>query len=361
VTQLLTRAERKSQRKRPSGCAVAMIVVGVLIVVAIAAGAVAWQLLFKAENPVAPGQTVIYTVHKGDSASTIAVELAKRGIVANALMFRIQAKRSKNGSLLKPGTYTLATGMPYEIVLSKLASGPDVVYYTVTIPEGFTARRVAARMAAQAHVSESEMLDLVLHGAPTFAAKYPFVNGAYGGSLEGYLFPKTYTIKKGTKPEAIVELMLHQFQVDTADLDLATAKKRGLGLSDVVTIASIIERETRLSREYRLVSSVIYNRLALPMRLQLDSTVFYGLPEGTKVLHSADIQNHTPWNTYRRDGLPLTPICNPGTEALKAAANPKKTPYLYYVLTSKDGSQTFTTNYADFLKAVKKYRTLFGY
>ena len=97
------------------------------------------------------------------------------------------------------------------------------------------------------------------------------------------------------------------------------------------------------------------------MRLQLDSTVFYGLPEGTKVLHPSDIAKHTPWNTYRRAGLPLTPICNPGLEALRAAAKPAKTPYLYYVLTNKDGSQTFTTNYADFLKAVKKYRALFGY
>jgi UPF0755 protein len=330
-------------------------------VFAILAGAVAWQMLFRAENPVAAGQSVMFVVKRGDSTKTIAASLASKGIVANSLMFRWRARNTQLGSKLKPGTYSLATGMPYDIVLTKLASGPDVVYYDVTIPEGFTAKRVAARMAAQAHVDGVKMLDLVEHGAPIFAPKYPFLKGAYNGSLEGFLFPKTYHIKKGTTPEAIVEMMLHQFDAETADLDLSYASKRGMGMREVVTIASIVERETRLAKEYRLVSSVIYNRLALPMRLQLDSTVFYSLPEGTKVLRKSDLAAHNAWNTYTRDGLPLTPLCNPGIRAIQAAAKPAKTKYLYYVLTSKDGSQTFATNYADFLKAVRKYRALFGY
>jgi len=155
--------------------------------------------------------------------------------------------------------------------------------------------------------------------------------------------------------------MLDQFDVEIATVDLSYAEKRNLTVRDVVTIGSIIEREVRLPREYPLVSSVIYNRLKLPMRLQLDSTVFYSLPEGTKILRKSDLDAKTAWNTYTRDGLPLTPICNPGIKAIKAAARPKQTKYLYYVLTSKDGSQTFATNYEDFLKAVRKYRKLFGY
>jgi len=363
VTQQFSRADRKkaTSGRRPSGCRIVAAVMAILVVLAIVAGAVAWQMLFRAQNPVAPGQAVQFVVRTGDTTKVIASSLATKGIVANALMFRLRARNTALGSKLKPGTYSLSTGMPYDIVLQKLAAGPDVVYYDVTIPEGFTARRVAARLSAQAHVDEARMLDLVLHGAPVFAPKYPYLKGAYNGSLEGYLFPKTYHIKKGTKPEAIIEMMLHQFDIETADLDLSYATKRGMGLKDVVTIASIVERETRLAKEYRLVSSVIYNRLALPMRLQLDSTVFYSLPEGTKVLHKKDLAAHTAWNTYQRDGLPLTPLCNPGVKALQAAANPAKTKYLYYVLTSKDGSQTFATNYADFLKAVRKYRALFGY
>ena len=360
MTQPLSRSELRASRSRGRGWRVAFAILTLLLILSAAAVGV-WWTLFRAENPVAAGRPVQFVVRKGDSVSLIGEALAKDGIVTNALMFRLQARNSELAGRLLPGAYMLATGMPYDIVLRRLASGPDIVYYDVTIPEGFTARRIAARMAAQAHVLEADMLDLVLHGAPSFAPDHPYLRGSLDGSLEGYLFPKTYHIKKGTAPEAIVEMMLRQFDVETADLDVSYAKKRGMGLKDVVTIASIVERETKLAREYKVVSSVIYNRLALPMRLQLDSTVFYGLPEGTKVLHPSDIAASTPWNTYRRAGLPRTPICNPGIEALRAAAKPAKTPYLYYVLTSKNGSQTFTTNYADFLKAVKKYRALFGY
>jgi UPF0755 protein len=361
VTQDLTRAESRAGHSRRRGCIAAVGVVVALVVVVSVVGFTAWQMLFRPENPLPAGQPVEFVVPKGATANQIAVSLAKQGIVNSSLMFRLKARDAGLGSKLLPGAYALATGMPYDIVLHKLASGPDIVYYEVTIPEGFTASRVAARMAAQAHVPVAEMLALVLHGAPKFASKHPYLAGAHDGSLEGFLFPKTYLIKKGTTSTAIVEMMLKQFDTETAHLDISLAAKHGMGLYEVVTVASILERETKLPREYKLVSSVIYNRLALPMRLQLDSTVFYGLPEGTKVLRPADIAAPTPWNTYRRAGLPLTPICNPGMAALQAAAAPAKTPYLYYVLTSKDGSQTFTTNYADFLKAVKKYRAIFGY
>lgn len=354
------RSHRTSPR-RSRGCVIALVSLAAVLVVAGVVAATVWQTLFRSENPVAPGQQVEFTVKKGDSVEQIGGALAGQGIVRNAAMFRWQARSSGQASKLKPGTYALATGMPYDMVLDKLVWGPDVVYYDVTIPEGFSARRVAARFAAQAHVSEPEMLELVLHKAAQFEAGHPYLKDAYDGSLEGFLFPKTYRIKKGTKPEAIVEMMLTQFDEEIATVDLSFAKKHHLDAYDVVTIASIIEREVRLQREYRLVSSVIYNRLELPMRLQLDSTVFYALPEGTKILTKADLAAHTPWNTYRRDGLPLTPICNPGIKAIEAAAKPKRTKYLYYVLTSKDGSQTFATNYPDFLKAVEKYRKLFGY
>ncbi len=318
-------------------------------------------MLLRPANPVAAGQPVEFTVKSGQSVEQIGVALAELGVVRNALMFRLKARNSEQATRLKTGTYALSTGMPDELVLEKLASGPDIVYFDVTIPEGFTARRVAARFAKETGVSEDEMLQLVLHGAPKFDKGRPYLKGSHDGSLEGFLFPKTYRVREGTKPEAIVEMMLDQFDEEIAAVDMSYAEKRNLTVRDVVTIGSIIEREVRLSREYPLVSSVVYNRLKLPMRLQLDSTVFYGLPEGTKILTKADLAAKTPWNTYTRDGLPLTPICNPGLAAIKAAAKPKQTKYLYYVLTSKDGSQTFATNYDDFLKAVRKYRKLFGY
>ena len=353
-----SRVARRPKRRRPRAAAVGLAVV-VLLLAAI--GGIAWQMLFRAENPQPRGRGVEFTVEKGQSFTQVAEALAKRGIIANSLMFRIRARGAAETRSIKPGDYKLATGMPYDLVLKKLASGPDIIYYQVTIPEGFTARRVAARFAKETGVSEEEFLALVLHGAPQFEDGHPYLKDAHDGSLEGYLFPKTYRIKQGTKPKAMVELMLKQFDKEITAVDLSDATSRGYTLQQVVTIASILERETKLPKEFPLVSSATYTRHAIPMRLQLDSTVFYGLPEGTTVLHNADLQKPTPWNTYRRAGLPATPICNPGVSAIDAAAHPAKTKYLYYVLTSKDGSQTFTTNYADFLKAVKKYRTLFGY
>ena len=351
---------RRASRKRLGGCAIAGIVAALVLVIAAVAAGTAWQLLYRAENPVAPGQQVEFTVKRGQSVRQIGEALAEEGIVRNALMFRLQVRSSEQDGRLMPGTYSFATGMPYDIVLQKLVSGPDIITFDVTIPEGFTARQVAARFAKETGVPEAEMLDLVSHGAPLFEDEHPYLEGALDGALEGYLFPKTYKVKKGATSEAIVEMMLDQFDKETAGIDLSYAEKRNLDLGDIVTVASILERETKLSREYRLVASVIYNRLKLPMRLQLCATALYGLPEGTKVLSKADLEADTPWNTYARDGLPLTPICNPGIRAIQAAAKPKNTDYLYYALTGRDGSQTFSSNYRDHLKAAQKSRRLTG-
>jgi UPF0755 protein len=317
-------------------------------------------LLYRPQNPVAAGRKVQIKVASGSNATRIGETLASAGVVPSPLMFRLKARQSENGGKLKPGTYTLATGMPYELVLQKLAAGPDIVYHDVTIPEGYTVSRVAERLAKEAGVDKAEFLRLATTGAPEFAAAHPYLQGAVGGSLEGFLFPKTYRIKQGTSARAVIEMMLAQFDQEASTVDMSYAKSKNLTLRDVVIIASILERETQLGREYPIVASVIYNRLHAKMRLQLDSTVFYGLPDGTKVLTKADLARVTPFNTYRRSGLPAGPISSPGLAAIQAAAKPATTPYLYYVLTSKDGSQTFTTNYADFLKAVAKYRKVFG-
>ncbi len=331
-----------------------------VLIVALAAAAVGWDLFLKPDTKMAPGKPVELTIARGSGTQTIAEQLSSAGVVKNALMFRWHARQAGVDGKLKPGQYLLATGMPDTLVLEKLQKGPNIVYYDVPIPEGFNVNQIAARFAARTGVSEAEMLQLLKHGAPQFAAEHPYVKGAYGDSLEGYLFPKTYRIKKGTRPEKIVDMMLDQFDEEIATVDLSYAKSKNLTVADVVTIASIIEREVRLSKEYPLVSSVIYNRLKAGMRLQLDSTVFYFLPPGTKVIRKSDLQNPNPYNTYANAGLPPGPLASPGLRAIEAAAHPAKTKYYYYVLTGKDGSQTFTNSYSDFLKAVEVYRRTFG-
>jgi UPF0755 protein len=347
-----------SRLQRHKGNRVGIIVVMVaaaLIVVGVATG---WWLLTRTEHPKAAGQRVEVRLPQGASTEQIARTLSSYGVINNGLMFQVRAKLDQR--VLRSGTYEFTTGMPDDLVIETLSSPPKVTYYDVLIPEGFTAKQVARRFAARAGVSEDEMMSLVTSGAPKFAAEHPYLQGAAGDSLEGYLFPATYRIKKGTKPTAIVEMMLGKFDAAAAKLDLSYAKSKNLTLTDVVIIASMLEREAKLARDYPRISSVIYNRLHAKMRLGLDSTIFYIVPEGTKELSKADIWNMNPYNTYRHSGLPPGPISNPGAGALEAAAHPANTKYLYFVLTGKDGSQTFTVTYADFLKAVDKYRRVFG-
>ena len=358
-TQLISSSPRRSNRHRGgSGRAPIALVVLLLIVGVLAAAG--WYQFLRPENRVAAGKPVTVTIESGTSTEAIAHALVKMGVVSNSSMFRVRAWSSGAGSKLKAGEYKLSTGMPYDLVLKRLQRGPEIVTFVVLIPEGFTARQVAARFAKRAKMDEPTLLKLMTTGAKQFSAEHPYLKGAYGDSLEGFLFPATYTVKEGTTEVAAVEMMLSKFDQEIAQVDLTYAKSKNLTVADVVTIASILERETQLAKEYPLVASVIYNRLKIKMRLQLDSTVFYGLPPGTKVLKMSDLKNGDPHNTYSHSGLPAGPISNPGAKAIEAAAAPAATNYYYYVLTSKDGSQTFTNTYADFLKAVKVYKRVFN-
>jgi UPF0755 protein len=351
--EMFNRSQR--HRKQSHKGLIALLLAAAVIVAAIGVG---WWLITRTEHPVKEGVQVEVRVPQGAGTEQIARTLSSYGVINNSIMFQIKARIAH--AKMRPGTYLLATGMPDDLVFKRLALGPQITYYDIPIPPGFTAKQVARRFAARAGVDEDEMMKLVTSGASQFAVKHPYLAQAYDGSLEGYLWPATYRIKKGTKPAAIVEMMLKKYDAATAGLDLTYAKSKNLTPTDILIIASIIEREAKLSKDRPKVASVIYNRLHARMRLQLDSTVFYVAPEGRDRLTKDDLWIQSPYNTYRNAGLPPGPICNPGLDALEAAAHPEQTQYLYYVLTGKDGSQTFATNYQDFLKAVKKYHQVFG-
>lgn len=352
-----SRAGAQHSRTRGRAWLIALALVLLLVAGAIAAGGYA---LLRPERQVTAGAPVEVVIERGSGTESIAQTLAEAGVVPNSLMFRVKARQAKVDGKLRAGTYGFETGMSYDAVLAKLTKGPDIVYYDVPIPEGFTAKQIAARFAKRAGVSEDEMLALVTQGASKFSANHPYLADAYNNSLEGYLFPATYRIKQGTSPEKIVEMMLTKFDDEIAGIDMSYAKSKNLTLQDVVIIGSILEREAQIADERPLVSSVIYNRLKARMRLQLCASVLYEMPPGTTKVTYEDTRRDGPYNTYTRAGLPAGPISNPGAAALRAAAQPKQTKYLYYVLTGKDGSQTFTTNYDDFLKAKAVYQKTFG-
>lgn len=348
-----------------SGRTVSPSLIAGLVVVVVALGIVGFGVTRLINSTpdvssVEAGQPVHVVIESGSTTADIARQLVDLGVVESALTFRFTVNQADADGRLRAGEYDLFTGMDDGDVIDLMLIGPSADYVNVTIPEGFTAEQVAARMTAQAGAEAEEMMRLCTEGAPEFAEEHPYLEGAFGDSLEGFLFPATYSIEIGASEREIIEMMLDHFEDQVATLDLSYAEAHGLDLVDVVVIASILEREAQLPEEFPLVSSVIYNRLDQPMRLQLCATVLYTMPEGTTSLSNADLEQDTPYNTYLHDGLPPGPISNPGLAALQAAAHPAETDYLYYVLTGTDGSQTFTETYDEFLAAKRLSQEVIG-
>lgn len=347
---------RPEERMRRRKTLLAIVVLAVLIIVIGVPIFAAYTLLLKPDVHVAAGRPVTVTVPEGAGAADIARILAEAGVVENAQMFRLRTRFDGVDGAFKPGKYDLDTRMPYEELVKRLVAGPPVAYVDVTIPEGFTIDQIAARLEEKIGIPASEFIELTKHGAERYAAERPYLRDVKTGSLEGYLFPKTYRIKEGMTADDVVHTMLDQFDTEVAQVDLGHAVSKNLTLHDVVIIASMIEREARLDEERPLVSSVIYNRLRKGMRLEIDATIEYILPGNRPRLLNKHLAIDSPYNTYRYPGLPVGPISNPGLASLKAAAQPADTPYLYYVLTGKDGSHTFCATYEEFQRAKAKSR-----
>jgi len=338
--------------------------VAIITVAALAVGLVLcsslWLLSGTSSTTEDPGKPVQIEVLAGESTMQIAARLVDAGVIGNANAFRFRARITGADGKLKVGVFDLKTGMSNAEVLAALQKGPQIPYVSVTIPEGFVLAQIAKRLEDQAGIPQAEFLALARHGAAQFQDKHPYLADAYNGSLEGYLFPKTYRIRAGSNARDVIESMLAQFDRETSGIDRSYAESRGLNFNQLVVLASMIERESKLAKERPLVSSVIYNRLARNMRLEIDATIEYVLPGNRFRLSNRDLRIVSPYNTYRVTGLPPGPISNPGLAALKAAASPADTDYLYYVLTGKDGSHTFAKTKAEFLVAKQKSKEVFG-
>ncbi len=225
----------------------------------------------------------------------------------------------------------------------------------MTIPEGLTIVETAGTVAADSSVT-----------APAFeeAARrtdygYAFLDDPDVGTTEGYLFPAKYDFEKGVTARQIVDRLLEQYLLETQDIDFAEAKARlDVTEDQVVTVASLIEKEAASPEEKPLIASVIYNRMRKDTPLQIDATIQYALKRPKANLSLADLKVDSPYNTYENKGLPPGPICSPGRESLEAALNPANTDYLYYVLEANGERHFFTKSYDDFLREKERGGTL---
>jgi UPF0755 protein len=327
----------------------AIICIALIIVVILAVGLLYQRLMSWADQPqTVTSQEKLFTVHSGQGLKQTARSLEQEGLISDALRFTILARLEKQDKMLKAGEYFLATTMTPREILGQMVRG-RVHLYRVTVPEGFNLVQIAKAVAAAGLAPEADFLA---------ASRDPQTAKALGiaaDTLEGYLFPDTYYFPSGLESKTIIATMVNQFRVAFKPEWEARAKELGMSVHEVVTLASIIEKETGAPEERPLISSVFHNRLQKGMRLETDPTVIYGIPDFDGNIKRRHLETYTPYNTYKIKGLPPGPIASPGALALKAALYPAQSDYLYFV-SKKDGTHQFSATIKAHNAAVRKYQ-----
>lgn len=295
--------------------------------------------------------TVFYEVKSNESPQHVVRDLAKAGVISDPRLFYWYARFTGQTKLFKSGDYRFTTKMWPDEILSILTSGVSWGF-PLTVPEGYNIRQVAQVVEGVREGSGGRFLKL--------CRDRKFIAGLgikpVPETLEGYLFPDTYTILRHMTEEEMVRHMVKRFfEVYTQELSVR-AKELKMSDRQILTLASMIEKETGATEERPMISSVFHNRLKKRMRLASDPTVIYGLGDSySGNIHKSDLQNYTPYNTYRIPGLPPGPIANPGKEAILAALYPVESKYLYFV-SHNDGTHEFTSTYEDHMRAVDKFQ-----
>jgi len=342
-------------------------IVAVLAMVGIAI----WQMqetpgdLLKGEAPPAgltpsSSQTVLLTVREGESVRDVGERLEKEGVVSSAILFRIMVALEGYEGQLKAGDYEFEKGMPTVQVIDRLRKGITSPL-VVTIREGMRAEEIADLMQSKGVVSRQSFLEAI-------QSSYDFaflLNKPVRANLEGYLFPDTYFFGRTTSVEDAVKQMLENFDTKFSQDLRQEAANLGLSVHTVVTLASIVEREAQVPEERPIIAGVFLRRLRLGIPLEADPTVQYAVGNDPasvaefgywkKELSQQDLEVDSPYNTYRRMGLPPGPIANPGLASIEAVVRPAQTNYLYFVA-KPDGSHAFAETLEEHLHNVELYR-----
>lgn len=293
---------------------------------------------------------VIIDIKHGSPVSAIAGQLYKERVISNYYYFRLYYRLFYNDAVFKSGEYLFDKPLTMKQVIEKLSQG-KVILYKVTLKEGLTIKETAEQLAAQYKINPG-----------TFAFKAgesALIRDLdrQAQDLEGYLFPDTYLVQKGLTADDFIKLLVKKFKESFTNAMKWRAREIGLTVREVVTLASLIEKETSVREERFLISSVFHNRLRLGMALDCDPTIIYALKKidnYTGKLGWDDLKIDSPYNTRLHRGLPPGPICNPGFASIEAALFPENTRYLYFV--SMDGSaHYFSKTLGEHNQAVRKY------
>lgn len=320
------------------------LIISAVIVLIVTAG-IGYNLLLLTK---APTETVTMIVSPGRSLSGVAQELERTGVIRSSLALRIIARWNDQGGQIQAGSYRFSQAATPGEILNRLTQG-DVEKVTLTIPEGFTLQQIIERIDQQGYGSKAKLMELAYDSAFITSLNIS------ADSLEGYLYPETYLFAPGNDERALLKMMVNQFQMKVTSELKKSAQQVGLSLHQLVTLASIIEKETGVVDEMPLISSVFHNRLKRRIPLQTDPTVIYGIKDFDGNITRKHLKTATPYNTYMIRGLPPGPIASPGLAALKAATSPAKTKLLYFVARG-DGSHKFSKSLKEHNAAVLKYQ-----
>lgn len=311
------------------------------------------------ERPASEDSTpLLFTITPGETAATIATRLERAGLIGDALLFRLLVRYRGVDGQLEAGDYQLRPNMSLEEIVDLLQHGrPSEA--TITIPEGWRAEEIAEMLEERELVEAEEFLRAVREGE----FEYDFLSDRPEGiSLEGYLFPDTYSIPPDCQTAQIIDMMLANFGRRFTPEMRQEAARGGMSIHEVLTIASLVEREARIPEERPIIASVYLNRLEAGWLLESDATAQYalGYQEGTGQWWKSPIslgemtQIDSPYNTYLYPGLPPGPICNPGLASIQAVINPAETDYMF-LYHKGDGSHAFTKTYEEHLENQRRY------
>ena len=299
-------------------------------------------------DPEAPDRIVV--IRRGASTSGIAATLQEAGLIRAAPHFILVARVRGVARSLREGEYNLSPALPLLRIVDVLARG-EVVLHPVTVPEGFTADQIVRTLARAGLGNADRLRALTRRGAGQF--EYDFLRGIPGGDLEGYLFPDTYHIPRFLDEREVVDRFLAHFAQTVIPLWRGAGTSRPL--HEILTMASMVEREAKSPGDQSLIAGVLYNRLGRGWRLEVDATVLYALGGHKPIVTYEDLKVNSPYNTYLHAGLPPGPIANPGLGAITAALRPARTDYFFYVA-RPDGSHAFSRTLSEHLANVRRYR-----
>lgn len=291
-------------------------------------------------------------VRKGQGPADIGKVLLSKNAIGDLPRFIWLGRLTRQWKRIKAGEYEVSPAMTPIEILATITSGISVKH-PITVREGENMYEIAADLAQKSLASKDRILSLCKDRQFMISVG---VTDPKAPSLEGYLYPETYFLNRAMTPEEILRLMVKKFMTIWTSANEARAAELKLTQHQVVTLASIIEKETGAQAERPLISSVFHNRLRKRMRLQSDPTTIYGIWETYKGnIHRSDLLNPTPYNTYTVAALPIGPISNPGKAALSAALYPSTSEYLFFV-SHNDGTHEFTRSLADHNRAVQRFQ-----